>query len=389
MRVLYLTGMYPTPAFPQKGIFCHEQVKALKKQGVDVDVVVPVTFYDREKPPKVWEYEGVTVRYVRFFKVPGVRLFEKIGTFFYWALRFSGIDFRKYDVLHADAPLPAGYAAMKISQKFKIPYVIHGHGLDVFSEKSYAGAPNCHKIVEISARVYEKADAIAGVSQKVLDQIQTKVDVAQKAYVVFNGVDGEQFCPVEKPDTQKVTFISIGNLIPLKGHDYTLRAIKALVDKGHTNICLKLLGRGYLEQELKDLAKELEIESYVDLIGYVPYDDVRKQLQESDVFVLPSWYEALGCVYLEAMACGLPAIGCFGNGIDEVILQGKTGYLVENKSLDQLIACMEGLLDKTTRQQIGKAAREAVVEGYLWKHSAEALVQTYESCREGGHRNGL
>lgn len=380
MKVLYLTGMYPTPAFPQKGIFCHEQIKALKKQGIDVDVVVPVTFYDREKPPKVWEYEGVTIRYVRFFKVPGVRLFEKIGMFFYRALRFSGMDFRKYDVLHADAPLPAGYAAMKLSQKYKIPYVIHGHGLDVFSEKSYAGAPNCHKIVEISARTYEKADAIVGVSQKVLDRIQAKVNISGKNFVVFNGVDTQMFCPVEKAPSEKITFIAIGNLIPLKGHDYTLRAIKALVDKGYTNICLKLLGRGPLEQQLKDLVKELGIEAYVEFMGYVPYDDVRKELQESDVFVLPSWYEALGCVYLEAMSCGLPAIGCLGNGIDEIIIHGETGYLVENKSLEQLTSCMESLLDAQTRQKVGKAARIAVTENYQWNHSAQALLRIYRGC---------
>lgn len=384
MKVLYLTGMYPTPAFPQKGIFCHEQVKALKKLGVDVDVVVPVTLYDREKPPKVWEYEGVRIRYVRFFKVPGVRMFEKTGTFLYWALRLSGIDFRKYDVLHADAPLPAGYAAMRLSKKYGVPYIVHGHGLDVFSQKSYDGAKNCHKIVEVSAGVYKKADAIAGVSQKVLDRIQVRIDISHKAFVVFNGVDGEKFYPVEKKSRDKVTFISIGNLIALKGHDYTLRAIKALVDKGHTNIYLKVLGRGPLEQELKNLAKELEIEQYVDFAGYVPYDDVRKKLEESDVFVLPSWYEALGCVYLEAMACGLPAIGCWENGIDEIIINGETGYLVENKSLEQLISCMESLLNAETRQKVGQAARIAVTENYQWNHSAKTLLSVYRGCARKG-----
>ena len=47
MKVLYISGMYPTPDYPQKGIFCHEQVKALKQIGVDVDVVVPMTIYER------------------------------------------------------------------------------------------------------------------------------------------------------------------------------------------------------------------------------------------------------------------------------------------------------------------------------------------------------
>lgn len=48
MKILYVSGMYPTPKFPQKGIFSHEQVKALRKRGVDIDVVVPYTFTTRK-----------------------------------------------------------------------------------------------------------------------------------------------------------------------------------------------------------------------------------------------------------------------------------------------------------------------------------------------------
>ena len=59
MKVLYISGMYPTPDYPQKGIFCHEQVKALKQIGVDVDVVVPMTIYDKEYKKRTWNYEGV------------------------------------------------------------------------------------------------------------------------------------------------------------------------------------------------------------------------------------------------------------------------------------------------------------------------------------------
>lgn len=377
MKVLYLTGMYPTPAFPQKGIFCHEQVKALLDLGVEVEVVVPVTVYDRDGTPAQWELEGVNIRYVRYFKFPGVRLFEKIGTFLYWALRCANIDFSQYDIIHADAPLPAGYAAMLLSEKYHIPYMVHGHGLDVFSEESYAGAPNCPKIMAESVKVYAQADAIVGVSQKVLDQIAKRVDVTEKGFVVYNGVDTEKFFPVEKTPTDKIVLTAIGNLIPLKGHDYTLRAIRQLVDSGYKNILLKLIGRGPLEQDLKDLVKELDIEEYVQFIGYIPYENVAKHLQESDIFVLPSWYEALGCVYLEAMACGVPAIGCWGNGIDEIIEDSKDGFLVENKSLKHLTAVLKQLMDEKLRVKVGRSAREKTTGGYTWLVSARALVFAY------------
>ncbi len=387
MKVLYITTMYPIPAYPQQGIFCHEQVKALKALGVDVTVVVPIPFYDRQVKVSRWEYEGVKVRYVRFFKIPGSGDFHKTGKALYRRLR--GLNLKQFDIFHADAALPSGQAAMLAAKKLGKPFLVHGHGLDMFLDGSYKDAKNCPQIAQACKQVYETADGIIGVSRKVLDMVQARLDISRRGYVAFNGVDAEKFYPAKKAPADKVTFISIGNLIALKGHDYTLRAMKALVEKGHTNICLKLLGRGPLEQELKDLAEELGIEPYVEFVGYVPYDDVRAKLQESDVFVLPSWYEAFGCVYLEAMACGLPAIGCRGNGIDEVIIHGQTGYLVENKSLEQLTNCMECLLDQATRQQIGKAAREAVTENYLWEHSAKSLLQVYQVYAERGDKDGL
>ncbi len=378
MRVLYISGMYPTPAHPQKGIFCHEQVKALKKIGVDVDVAVPVPFYDREPGCRVWDYEGVHIRYVRFFKLPGARDFQRTGKNLFPALD-KAFDLKEYDIYHADAALPAGQAAMIAGRKFGKPYVVHGHGLDVFLEESYAGRSNVGKIVEWSVIVYQNAAAVCGVSRKVLDRISEKVDLSDRGHVVYNGVDTEKFRPAPHGSDGTVHLISVGNLIPLKGHDMTIRALKALLDKGY-RADLKIVGGGALENELKALAADLGIGDAVRFTGYVPYDDVRSLMQSSDVFVLPSWFEALGCVYLEAMACGLPAIGCRGNGIDEIITDGVDGFLIENKNLDRLIEKLTELMESKKRNEIGINARESVEKNYTWQNSAKELNNVYRSC---------
>lgn len=377
MKVLYISGMYPTPTYPQKGIFCHEQVKALKQIGVEVDVIVPMTIYDKEYTTEIWEYEGVTIRYIRYFKLPGVRRFENIGKHLYHALMRAKIDFTQYDVLHADAPLPTGDAIRLISKRYGIPFAVHGHGLDVFLQGSYRDAKNCEKIVKASVKVYQEADTVAGVSQKVLDRIQRKVDVSQKGYVVYNGVDTERFVPVEH-ENEKVELIAIGNLIPLKGHDYTIRAVKELVEKGYQNIHLRIAGRGEKEEELKNLVQELELENYVEFIGYVPYDEVVKALQKSDIFVLPSYYEALGCVYLEAMACGVPAIGCWENGIEEIIRNGEDGYLVQGKSVDSIVESIKEMMKEKRYKEMGQIARKHVEEKYRWVDSAQSLLTLYK-----------
>ena len=376
MKILYISGMYPTPAYPQKGIFCHEQVKALKNLGIEVTVVVPVVFYDREIKVKEWEHEGINIHYVRFFKFPGARGFHNIGKHFYRRLKKS-VKLETFDVYHADAPLPAGYAAMLASKEYKKPFIVHGHGLDVFLEEDYSTARNRDKISTVSQLVYEKADAVVGVSKKVLDNIQTRVDINKKAFVAYNGVDTESFTPVEKKKTDNLTVISIGNLIPLKGHRYLLQAIKALKDKGVANIKCQIVGRGYLDEELKAQARELGIEKQVEFKGYVPYAEVATLLKNADIFALPSYYEALGCVYLEAMACGIPAIGCYENGIDEIIEHGKTGFLVQPKNVNDIVENLIQLQNPLLREEIGRNARLSMVAQYKWSDSAKRLIEVY------------
>ncbi|MFR4458824.1 glycosyltransferase [Mediterraneibacter gnavus] len=381
MKVLYISGMYPTPDYPQKGIFCHEQVKALKQIGVDVDVVVPMTVYDKEYETKKWKYEDVEIQYVRFLKLPGGRGYEHIGKLLYYSLLLSGIKFQEYDIIHADAPLPAGDAALKLSKKYKIPFVVHGHGLDVFFDESYKDAPNCKKISKVCKQVYEQANAIAGVSQKVLNCIQERVDIYDKSYVVYNGVDTTKFYPMSEKISEKY-ILTVGNLIALKGHDDTIKAFAKLVNSGVTDVRLKIAGRGPLEMELKDLVERLGISNYVDFLGYVPYEKIAELMRNASLFCLPSWYEALGCVYLEAMASGIPTIGCYGNGIDEVITDGLDGFLVDNKNVQQIFEKMKMIFQGKAYENVGVKARKTVEDNYKWIDSAKNLLRLYGEIKD-------
>ena len=378
MKILYMTMMYPVPGCTQKGVFCHEQVKALIHEGVEVDVIVPLPFYDDEYETDTWIFEGVKIRYIKYFKIPGTIGFQYIGKYLYLALKKAKIDFKKYDILHADAPLPAGDAIRRISKEYHIPYVIHGHGLDVFFSNSYREAKNCKKITEICIKVYEEADAVAGVSQKVLNCIKQRVDISSKGYVIYNGVDTEKLLPIEH-ENKKLELISIGNLIPLKGHKYTILAIKKLVEAGYDNVHLRIFGRGEQETELVQLVQKIKMENYVQFMGYVQYEQVAKALQMSDIFILPSYYEALGCVYLEAMACGIPVIGCKENGIDEIIKDGEDGYLIQGKSVESIVESIKKMLENRRYKVMGVQARKHVEEKYSWRSSAQSLIKLYRN----------
>ena len=99
------------------------------------------------------------------------------------------------------------------------------------------------------------------------------------------------------------------------------------------------------------------------------------------IFALPSRYEGLGCVYLEAMSAANPVIACRGQGIEEVILHGSNGWLVDPGDLVGLSAAMFELLENPQRrQQMGDSARRTILNGFTLAHQAERLARVYREC---------
>jgi hypothetical protein len=91
--------------------------------------------------------------------------------------------------------------------------------------------------------------------------------------------------------------------------------------------------------------------------------------------------EGLGCVYLEAMACAKPAIGCWGQGIEEILEHGKTGILIAPGNEGELSDSLRALLhDSSLRQRLGVAAREAVIARLTLDHQARQLAEIYRGC---------
>lgn len=110
------------------------------------------------------------------------------------------------------------------------------------------------------------------------------------------------------------------------------------------------------------------------------YENIIKELKMYDVFILPSWYEALGCVYLEAMASGVITVGCYQNGIDEIIHNGNNGFLVRPHEVEDIVEVIKNIYDnKDTLEMknIALAGRKTIMEKFTWKNSAEALRRVY------------
>ena len=282
-------------------------------------------------------------------------------------------------LIHAHAPLPCGHAAFLLGRELGIPFVVSVHGLDAYSteQSNDAAARWCRRM---SAKVYAGASRVICISEQVRRRVLQDGQRSYPTSVVYNGVDPELFRPAETACNLPPMIASVGNLIPIKGHELLLRAIAALRDR-HPDVGCEIAGSGAELDRLRRLAGELGIAGRIKFLGRRSRRQVADLLQRATLFALPSRYEGLGCVYLEAMSAGLVAIGCREQGIEEVILHGRNGWLVGPGDLDELTTGLDALLQSSQlREQIGARARATILQGFTLNHQAGRILQVYREC---------
>lgn len=202
---------------------------------------------------------------------------------------------------------------------------------------------------------------------------------ADKIHVVPYGVDLQSFSPRERPpaNTEPFTIIYVGSLIQRKGLSYLLDTVRALKSN---NIRLLLRGRGGVDRELLKSYSDVDF----DLKLGLPLVELVRDIQRSDVFVLPSLTEGFAQVILEAMACGVPVITTANTCAPDVLVEGSQGFIVpirdpgaieeklvwglENRSalaaMGQQAARQAGIFTLERFRSEIRAAYKEMVEGY-------------------------
>lgn len=390
--------MYPVPYNPVYGIFVHQQVKALANAGVEVRVVSPVPWapWPLDRMSRKWrgysdapdraEIEGITVHYPRYLTYPRAWFFSSSGERMYRGIRDRVSAIRKdfpFDLIHAHVALPDGYAASLLSEDHGCPFVVTIHGQD-FQQVIHRDSSSMKVIGTTIAR----ASAVFTVSSK-LQKIGMKFfpEAEEKFSLIPNGVDPEDFnCPAPPranfPVRNGPKILSVSNLIPIKGIDLNIRAIHKLKDR-YPNISYSIIGEGSQRDTLEQLTKSLGMEDRVRFLGRIEHREVLRKMRECDVFSLPSWNEAFGVVYIEAMACGKPVIGCKGEGIEDFVEHGVTGMLAEPHNVDDLAEKMDFLLSHPEEaKQMGEKARELILEKFTWEKNAAMVIKAYKTSTD-------
>lgn len=188
----------------------------------------------------------------------------------------------------------------------------------------------------------------------------TSIDIP----VIHTGVDIHKYAPLVNNKNEHPTILFAGRIVKNKGVEELIQAACNLVSD-FPDLELRIIGGGKTEyiDQIKLLANQRGIKKLLTFTGYQDKDALIEQMSKAHVFAAPSHYEGgPGFVYLEAMSCGLPVIGCSGSGIDEIIQHEINGMLVAPKNVDELTKTLNKLLsDRDFSKQLSKNAREYIL----------------------------
>ena len=149
---------------------------------------------------------------------------------------------------------------------------------------------------------------------------KSKNYLPKRELVVYNGVDKSKFYKLTtNQNKNKFVIGCIGNFWITKGQKVLINAVDILLKNHFDNIEIKFVGKGKNLNYIKNYVKDLKLDNYINFKEYIEHHNLNQFYNSIDIFVLPSYYEALGCVYLEAWSTETPFIGIENQGISELL----------------------------------------------------------------------
>lgn len=332
----------PTKEFPQWGCFEQDQAEALQKAGHKVVVV------------------SVDSRFLLMYRKLGITYNYRNGIDYYnsfWIpAAITNLISKKLTKVIKEKQLDRIYHI--IEKKYGKPDLIYGQfffntALGVFLKKKYGiplvGVEHAARFVsdEIdresltqASNVYKYTDCNIAVSSHLANALNRLFNI--QCEIVHNVYNPYFDSDVFKKQTDKhepFKFISIGTLESRKGFDVLIKAFKLFKSK-YPNSTLTIIGEGEERSNLTRLLVEEDISENVFLIGRKTKEEIAILLSESDVFILASRSETFGVVFIEAMALGLPVVGTYCGGPDDIVNE-KNGILVPIDDIIALYNAME------------------------------------------------
>jgi glycosyltransferase involved in cell wall biosynthesis len=390
MNVLIFTSLYPNNIWPHHGVFVKERMtKFAQLEGCKAKVVAPVPYFPPLKISRRAQFsqivqqesiEGLEVYHPRYFMIPKVGMVLQGFLMFLFALpcvQKIQSDFH-FDLIDAHYVYPDGFAAVLLGSFFKKPVVVSARGSDI---NLFARFPLIRRFLQYTLT---KADRVIAVC-KALKDAMVQLDIpGEKITIIPNGVDTRKFFPYPKEQARytlglphdKRIILSVGGLIPRKGFDLLIKALKMLSSQlRQDDLYLVIVGEGESRPVLEQLITELDLDAQVRLVGSVSHQELYLWYSAADLFCLASSREGWPNVVLEALASGIPVVATDVWGVPEIIGSESLGVLTK-RSVWDIAESIASALHKPWRSD----TLVAYARAHTWDQVALAVLRVFESA---------
>jgi teichuronic acid biosynthesis glycosyltransferase TuaC len=392
LRLLTFTTLFPDRERPNHGIFVENRLRHLVGTGAAISTVLaPVPFFPFRSrrlgewgrlarvPPRE-ERHGLVVHHPRYVVIPRAGM-SLAPLLLYAASRRAlarliagGLAF---DLIDAHYVYPDGVAAVWLGRHFGKPVVITGRGSDLTELPDYR-VPRW-----FIRRALADADGLIGVSAALRARMVELGAEPSCTITLRNGVDTSAFYPVDRDQARAAlgltgpALVSVGSLIPRKGHD---RAIEAMVEL--PEFTLLIVGVGPERAALEALITRLGLGARVRLLGARPHAELPRFYGAADASVLASSREGWANVLLESMACGTPVVASNIPGNPEVVQEWAAGLVIEQNTASGIAAGVRRLFADLP----ARTATRAYAERFSWDETSAGQLALFRRVLADGER---
>lgn len=283
-------------------------------------------FHKLNQIPQEEQQGDISVYHPRYRTIPGTNIINVADAMAKAAHKILPEIYKEqetFDLIDGHYLYPDGVAAFRLAKKLSKPLILTARGSDV---NFWLEQPDCKDSI---LQAIDYAHKVICVSHALKDRlIQHGVD-QDKLIVIMNGVDNAFFqANKSRPqDNRGKYLLTVGNLVPLKGHAYILRTLAELPQEK-----LTIIGAGELGTTLRKLAEHLNISDRVSFLPHIAHKDLPAYYANAKCTILMSSSEGMPNVMLESLACGTPVIATNVGGIPEVITEDNGILLSERTS---------------------------------------------------------
>tara|TARA_Y100000591_G_scaffold332679_1_gene371018 strand:+ start:5227 stop:6423 length:1197 start_codon:yes stop_codon:yes gene_type:complete len=274
-----------------------------------------------------------------------------------------------------------------VYRKYGIPYIIYTYGQEVVINNVCKNNPIVFWYMK---RVLKNANVIISNCDFTSSLIAKWGINKAKIVKIPNGVDPNYFVPKSNISNDDLPFflkgkdiiLTVGRLIRRKGHDTVIKALKKIKNK-NPNFSYVIVGEGPELKNLKELVRKLNLEDFVFFAGRVSDEELLNYYQNCVFFIMLSYeigskndVEGMPLVYLQASSCAKPNVASFSGGIEEAVLDGETGYVIDPKDVYSCSEVMDKLLnEKELSKKLGENGRMYIEKHMNWILGVKKLDQ--------------